>query len=221
MGSLLERLFEQCTRGRVNVLRLPEVGSPGIDGKAAAEFDAMLEATDEGGWIDYTSSRPKHLFLRYVGEGTRCLLHGSNDTEIAEFEPRAQDTYTGDPVEAVFGTDDGIWVLFFAVIARPPVWSLRNACNVRGDRRRYFFAIDSDPDAAESWTDGAVYLLPPDTFTQTYDAEWISPTPVRPRARLAVTRTDFPYADRVFRHRFGESDAAFMGRLARSGLVRS
>jgi hypothetical protein len=68
-------------------------------------------------------------------------------------------------------------------------------------------------------TDGAVYLLPTDTFTQTYDAEWISPTPVRPRARLAVTRTDFPYADNVFRHRFGESDASFMARLARSGLL--
>jgi hypothetical protein len=219
VGSLLERVFEQCTRGRVNVLRLPQVGALDLD--AADEFDALVERTPEGAWIDYDSARPKHLFLRYLGEGTRFLLHGSNDTEIAEFEPRGQETYTGDPVEAVFATDDGIWVLFFAVIARPPVWSLRNACNVRSDRRRYFFAIDTDPAAPESWTDGAVYLLPPDTFTQTYDAEWISSSPVRPRARLAVTRADFPYADRVFRHRFGESDAAFMGRLARSGLLRS
>jgi hypothetical protein len=69
--------------------------------------------------------------------------------------------------------------------------------------------------------DGAVHLLPPDTFEQTYDAEWISPTPVRPRARLAVTQADFPYADRVFRHRFGESDASFMARLTREGLLRS
>jgi len=221
MASLLERVFEQCTRGRVNVLRLPEVSTLGLDNGAAAEFDAILDATGEGCWIDYTSSRPKHLFLRYVGEGTRCLLHGSNDTEIAEFEPRSQETYTGDAVEAVFATDDGIWVLFFALVARPPVWSLRNACNVRGSRRRYFFAIDTDPGAPESWTDGAVYLLSPDTFTQTYDAEWISPMPVRPRARLAVTPADFPYADRVFRHRVGESEAAFMGRLARSGLLRS
>jgi hypothetical protein len=53
------------------------------------------------------------------------------------------------------------------------------------------------------------------------DAEWISPTPVRPRARLAVTQADSPYADPVFRHRFGESDASFMARLARSGLLRS
>ena len=217
----MERVFDQCTRGRVNVLRLPELSALEVGGDAATEFDAMLEATEEGGWIDYTSSRPRHLFLRYVGEGQRCLLHGSNDTGIAEFEPRSQETYTGQPVEAVFATDDGIWVLFFALVARPPVWSLRNACNVRGDRRRYFFAIDTDPKAPESWTDGAVYLLPPDTFTQTYDAEWISPTPVRPRARLAVTRADFPYADRVFRHRFGERDATFIGRLARSGLLRS
>jgi hypothetical protein len=53
------------------------------------------------------------------------------------------------------------------------------------------------------------------------DAEWISPTPVRPRARLAVSRADFPYADRVFRHRFGESDTSFMARLTREGLLRS
>jgi hypothetical protein len=220
VASLTERVFDQCTRGRVNVLRLPEVNALSIDAVTAAEFDSVLDATEEGGWIDYASNRPKHLFLRYLGEGKRCLLHGSNDADIAEFEPRTQETYTGDPVEAVFATDDGIWVLFFALVARPPVWSLRNACNVRGGRRRYFFAIDTDPRAPESWTDGAVYLFPPDTFTQTYDAEWISPTPVRPRARLAVTRADFPYADRVFRHRFGESDAAFIARLTRSGLLR-
>jgi hypothetical protein len=219
--SLMEELFDQCTRGRMNVLRLPEVRAPDLDGETAAEFDAMLDATEEGGWIQYRSSRPKHLFLRYLGERGRCLLHGSNDTDIAEFEPRAQATYTGRPVEAVFASDDGIWVLFFAVVARPPVWSLRNACNVRGARRRYFFAIDTDPRAPESWAHGAVYLLPPDTFTQTYDAEWISPTPVRPRARLAVTRADFPYADQVFRRRFGESEASFMSRLARSGLLRT
>ena len=64
-------------------------------------------------------------------------------------------------------------------------------------------------------------VLPRDISTQTYEAEWISPAPFRPRARLAVTRSDFPYADRVFRHRFGESDASFLARLARSGLLRS
>jgi hypothetical protein len=219
--ALLDRIFEGCTRGSINILRLPEVRPLDLDADAAAEFDALLERTPGGGWIDYDSERPKQLFLRYLGEGGHALLHGSNNTEIAEFEPRGQETYTGDPVEAVFATDDGIWVLFFALVARPPVQVLRNACNLRSGRRRYFFAIDTDPRAPESWTDGAVYLLPPDTFTKTYDAEWISPAPVRPRARLAVTRADFPYADRVFRHRFGESDAAFIGRLARSGLLRS
>ena len=44
---------------------------------------------------------------------------------------------------------------------------------------------------------------------------------MRPRARLAVTRADFPYAEQVFRHRFGESDASFMTRLAWAGLLRS
>lgn len=225
MASLIDRIFDQCTRGPVNILRLPEVGPLELDAETRAEFEALLDRTPVGGWIDYGASQPKHLFLRYVGEQERCLLHGSNDREIAQFEPRRQETYTGHPVEAVFATDDGIWVLFFAVVARPPVWSLRNACNFRRhgavSRRRYFFAIDTDPAAPDSWTDGAVYLLPPENFESTYDAEWISPTPVRPRARLAVTRADFPFADHVFRHRFGESDASFMVRLARAGLVGS
>jgi hypothetical protein len=221
VGWLMERVFDQCTRGRLNVLRLPEAGPLEVDGQTASRFDALVDRTPEGGWIDYDSTRPKHVFLRYLGEGKRHLLHGSNDTGIAEFEPRIQKTYTGEPVEAVFATDDGIWVLFFAAVSRPPVQVLRNACNFRAARRRYFFAIDTDPGAEDSWTDGAVYLLPRDTFEQTYDAEWISPTPVRPRARLAVTRADFAYADRVFRHRFGESDASFMTRLARAGLLRS
>jgi hypothetical protein len=106
--------------------------------------------------------------------------------------PSAQETYTGQPVEAVFATDDGIWVLFFAIVARP-----------RSGR----FEMP------------ATSALPRDTFEQSYDAEWISWAPVRPRARLAVTRRDFPYADRVFRHRLGESEASFMRRLARSGLL--
>jgi hypothetical protein len=119
----------------------------------------------------------------------------------------------------VFATTDGIWVLYFATIARPPVRSLRNACNVLGDRRRYLFSIDTDPASAESWTNGAVYILERESFTSTYDQEWVSRTPVLPRARLAVTPEDFPFRTRVFRHRVGESDAAFLTRLARDGLV--
>jgi hypothetical protein len=43
-----------------------------------------------------------------------------------------------------------------------------------------------------------------------------------PTARAARSdRADFAYADRVFRHRFGESDAAFMTRLARAEPLRS
>jgi hypothetical protein len=89
---------------------------------------------------------------------------------------------------------------------------------VLGARRRYFFSIDTDPASGESWTDGAVYVFPRDSFRLTYDQEWVSETAVRPRARLAVMPDDFPFRDKVFRHRVGESDASFLGRLARAGL---
>jgi hypothetical protein len=36
-----------------------------------------------------------------------------------------------------------------------------------------------------------------------------------------LTRPDCPYANLVFLHRFGESNASFMARLARSGLLGS
>ena len=118
----------------------------------------------------------------------------------------------------MFATTDGIWVLYFATVARPPVWSLRNACNRLGNRRRYFFSIDTDPASPESWTNGTVYILARDSFSSTFDQEWVSATPVEPRARLAVSPVDFPFRSRVLRHRVGESDAAFLTRLARAGL---
>ena len=217
MGRPADWIYDLLTQGRVNLLRLPQAPSLGLDDAARHEFDAMLEATPAGGRLDYRSARPKHEFLRYLAEERDLVLHGSNDPEIREFTPRPQHTYTGEPVEAVFATADGIWVLYFATVARPPVRSLRNACNVLGDRRRYFFSIDTDPASPESWTNGAVYILERDSFTSTYDQEWVSRTPVLPRARLAVTPVDFPFRRRVFRHRVGESDAAFLTRLARAG----
>lgn len=219
MGRLADWTYDLLTQGRLNVVRLPQAPPLGLDDAAWQEFDTLLEATPAGGWVDYRSARPKHEFLRYLAEDRGLLLHGSNDSEIPEFTPRPQHTYTGEPVEAVFATTDGIWVLYFATISRPPVWSLRNACNVLGDRRRYLFSIDTDPASAESWTNGAVYILERESFTSTYDQEWVSRTPVLPRARLAVTPEDFPFRTRVFRHRVGESDAAFLMRLARDGLV--
>jgi len=218
VGRPADWIYDLFTQGRLNLVRLPQAPPLDLDDADRQEFDALLEVTPAGGWVDYRSSRPKHEFLRYLAEERGLLLHGSNDPEIPEFTPRPQHTYTGEPIEAVFATTDGVWVLYFATVARPPVWSLRNACNVLGDSRRYLFSIDTDPAAAATWTNGAVYILERDSFTSTYDQEWVSTTPVRPRARLAVTPEDFPFRGRVFRHRVGESDAAFLARLARSGF---
>jgi hypothetical protein len=51
--SLMEQVFDQCTRGRVNVLRLPEERLLEVDAETGAEFDAMLDRTPEGDWLDY------------------------------------------------------------------------------------------------------------------------------------------------------------------------
>jgi hypothetical protein len=47
MAPLMERIFERCTRGSVNILRLPQVGQVEVDDGAAAEFDALVELTSE------------------------------------------------------------------------------------------------------------------------------------------------------------------------------
>jgi hypothetical protein len=86
---------------------------------------------------------------------------------------------------------------------RNGVWSIRG-------RRRYFFSVDSDD--AEVLTDGWLYVVPRDGFTPEpavggvlQSGQWVSREPVKPLARLAVTPSDFPFADIIGRHSSDDS----------------
>src|SRR5215218_8226356 len=60
---------------------------------------------DRRGRVDRARVEPAQASLPALPRGGWALSHArANDTEIDEFEPRAQETYTGDPVEAVFAT---------------------------------------------------------------------------------------------------------------------
>ena len=107
MGRLSDWIYDVSARGRLNLLRLPQAPPLDLDDSTRRGFDALLEATPSGGWVEYHGERPKPEFLRYLAEERGFLMHGSNDPEIPEFTPRPQHTYTGDPVEAVFATTDG------------------------------------------------------------------------------------------------------------------
>ena len=102
---------------------------------------------------------------------------------------------------AVVACDDGIWPMFYAVVARDEVDGVLTACMHlgRGPRRRrfYLFALFGEPAAPSSWTDGVVYALPRTGFRREWGHEWVSPDPVRPQLRIPVTPADFPLLDTV------------------------
>ncbi|WP_218197316.1 hypothetical protein, partial [Pseudomonas sp. 2995-1] len=77
-------------------------------------------------------------------ENKDVLVYGSNNSEIDRFEPRDQLLANQKPVKAVFAASDAIWSLFFAVVNRKQINSLRNICltvpTKKGIRRYYYFS---------------------------------------------------------------------------------
>jgi hypothetical protein len=150
------------------------------------------------------------------------LFHGSNARAIDLFEPRDQLTARDRPVRAVFATPDPLWAMFFALTDTHRAIGRWNMC-LRPEESglpasRYFFAVRGAPDMV--WTEGAVYVLPRETFVPSdVAAELISFAPVAPLEVVPVTRDDFPFADRVFRFVHPESEWRRLGRLAANGLA--
>ena len=183
-----------------------------------AAFDELLA---EGGDLAYDLPYPKWQLLARAVDRHGALLHGSNGTDVSRFEPREQTTYKGATTTAVFATPDPIWPIFFAVLDKVRANSFWNQCMLPEAsglaRTRYFFSVGGDVD--ESWTDGAVYLLPGATFRASdAPAEWVSAEPVEPFALLRVSRADFPFATRVFRHRWPAPLWQNVARLAWNGF---
>jgi hypothetical protein len=102
---------------------------------------------------------------------------------------------------AVVASDDGIWPMFYAVVARDRIEGVFTACTHLGRpprlRRFYMFAIGGDAAASTSWTRGAVYALPRSGFRREWGHEWVSSDAVRPLLRLPVGPDDFPLRDTV------------------------
>ena len=183
-GSLRERLkLFVLRRVLFNVWRLAE--RLGIrlatEGPTYAPTDAQREAMDalvvraraEGGVIDASSiGFPAHELLTHLVVQHHLLLHGTNNTELEVIGPRHAHDY-GTQVEAVVAADDGIWPLFYAVVARDRVEGVFTACMHLGrrphPRRFYIFRVrGADPHEETTWTHGAVYAVPRDGFRR----EW-------------------------------------------------
>ena len=206
MNPLLERLDGWAERSRLNPYRLLEMPHPRLTDSDREAFDRVLAATPAGGDVAYDLAQPRWWFLHHaVARG--LLLHGTNEGGLVELGTRATGDAYGAPVHALFASDDAIWPLYFATVRRA---GLRHgyinwAVHVRGSSR-YIFSIGADPADRGSWSDGTIYLLPSSSFRRTGSSrELVSDTPVRPRARLAVTPEDFPFRAQTIGHQAGDT----------------
>ena len=172
------------------------------DEKRRETFDSLIAAARAGdGAVDVAACPyPLHELLSHAVVEHGVLLHGSNDPGLDLLVPRpARDWET--ELVAVVACDDGIWPIFYAVVARERVDGVFSACLHLGRvprlRRYYMFAIGGDPAAETSWTRGAVYALPGAGFRREWGREWATDQPVRPLFRVPVGPDDFPLRDAV------------------------
>ena len=186
----------------VNVIGATEGPPVATDESRRETFERLIaDARAADGWLDTAACPyPVHELLTYLVDRHGLLLHGSNHIGLDSLEPQpAHDLDT--QLLAVVACDDGIWPLFYAVIARERVDRVVTACTHigRGSRRRrfYLFAVYSDPAAPSAWTEGVVYALPRAGFRREWGNEWVSADPVRPQLRIPVRPADFPLLDTV------------------------
>ncbi|WP_088105520.1 hypothetical protein [Halalkalibacter urbisdiaboli] len=197
---------------RLHFLTLPELH---LSTKEKGEFDSLYDSyvkNGQGETIIYQSSLPKYMFLNYLIENKNVLVHGSQNDEIAQFEPREQTLFTGKLVKAVFASSDSVWSMFFALVNKQDyVGSLRNACftaqTKKGLKRYYYFSLNRAY-KGEYWAPGTIYLFPRKDFEQGGVAnEWICKHKISPLARIKITEEDFPFMNDISRHL--ESDSLF------------
>jgi hypothetical protein len=181
----------------VDIARATE-GPPIVLDRARREaFERLIAAARAGnGTVDVDACPyPVHELLAYLVHEHGLLLHGSNKAALELLEPRPARDWTTE-LCAVVACDDGIWPLFYAVVARDRVDGVFSACIHLGRpprlRRFYMFAVGGDPTAPATWTEGAVYALPRDGFRREWDNEWVTSRPVRPVLCVPVPPEDFP-----------------------------
>ena len=175
-----------------------------------AAFDTLLDSVGDGDWFDYNLPYPKHQFLQYATTLDRFIFHGSNNQSIDRFAPERKSVELKDETgrgnrQAVYGTHEALWSLFFAIVDRKRLHgSIRNGIsyyyNAANEPLSLFnFSINSAQLADAPYCDGAVYFLPRDTFERIPlfgtlpSNEWGSEQPVKPLAKLRVSRDDFPF----------------------------
>lgn len=179
-----------------------------------ADFAALWEQARESGGtaLKYELPYPRWEFLRYLAEHEDVLFRGMPGEPLGVLEPTENTDAKQRQVRAVFASGDPVWPLFFGTLQLRGVdvpISMRNGALVvgrgTGVGRCYWFSLNREFGAAEPWTDGTVYLLSREGFRPVTQGllrfdEWLHEGEVRPIATLAISRDDFPFAQRVATH---------------------
>jgi hypothetical protein len=199
VGMATWRLGERLGLDLVGATEAPALG---VDPARSEHFAcAISEALRGDGVVDVSASPyPVHELLTHLVLEHGLLLHGSNRGDLEVLEPRpARDGAT--ELDAVVASDDGIWPLFYAVLARDRIPGIFSACTHLGRppglRRFYVFAIAGDPASPLTWAHGTMYALPRESFRHEWGNEWVSARPVRPVLRIPVQPEDFPLREAV------------------------
>ena len=186
----------------INLIGATEGPRDAGDSTRTETFERLIAAARAGdGTVDATACPyPVHGLLTHLVDRHGLLLHGSNHTTLEALEPQpARDFDT--TLLAVVACDDGIWPIFYAVVARDRVEGVLTACTHigRGSRRRrfYLFAVFGEFAPDSTFTDGVVYALPRAGFRREWGNEWVHPQAVRPELRIHVRPADFPLLDTV------------------------
>lgn len=206
-----------------------------LDEAKEARFSALIEAIlqrSDGRVIDYDLPYPKHEFLQYAAGQDQFIFHGSGNGDIEEFRIRRTSMELNDKsgsgnVQGIYGTHDGLWPLFFAIVDRGKITgSIRNGFSTfRNDAgeevRVYHFSINKDWLDERPWRRGTLYFLSRETFKRMpvsleggESNQWVSEVPVRPLARLTIEPEDFPFLQQIGGH--DDSELLRVGELGKA-----
>jgi hypothetical protein len=192
---------------------LPSLAVPRVDGTVLPALGAAADrllAGDPAGME--TLPVPRVEFLRWLADNRPVLFHGSSREDLELLEPirLSRDTTEFGDRQAVYGTSDPVWAIYFATLRRGKPFSTRNgSLGLAGScvyPRWYFFSVNS-PTRTTGFGSGSLYVLPrsgfipqPPLLDVIDTAQWVSTEPVRPFVRLDVAPDDFPFRRQVVTH---------------------
>ena len=219
MPNALSLLLSRPVAALLAIFGLPEIAAEPMDERTLHTYERFTaERIDRGTGETVAPPGPVAGYLRWLGVHREVLFHGSRRGGLAELRTtrESHDASAFGDQQAVFATDDPVWALFFAVLERTDGFtSTRNATIATSAaplRRRYFFSVNDGVPHGGDTGPGWLYVLPqagfeyePPRLGVLHTAQWVSRAPVRPLAAIAVAPADFPFADRIGRHRDGES----------------